>query len=117
MKSRFWIVGAGTALSLFACYGTLAIIAMLGALGIAIGLNETLWAGTIVAFAAVAIGGLGLSARGFQKFFPLEIGLVGAIAISYAMFVRYDRMVELFGFTLLCVAAFWDWRLRQKQSG
>ncbi len=118
MKSGFfWIAGAGTALSLFACYGTLAIIAILSALGIAIGLNETLWAGAIVAFAAVAVGGLGLGSKQHQNLLPLAVGFVGAITLVYTMYVQYDRMVELFGFMLLCLAAFWDWRLRQKQSG
>ncbi len=118
MKSRlFWIVGGGTALSLLACYGTLAIIAILGALGIAIGLNETLWAGAIVAFAVVAVGGLGLRLRQHQNLFPLALGFVGASTLVYTMYVQYDRIVELFGFVLLCIAAFWDWRLRQKQTG
>ena len=118
MKSRFyWIVGAGTALSLFACYGTLAIIAILSALGIAIGVNEALWAGAIVAFAAVAVGGLGLSSRQHKNFSPLVIGFIGAVTLVYTMYVQYDRMVELSGFVLLCLAAAWDWRLRRVHGG
>ena len=49
---RTW-VAAGIAL-------LVAAIAVLGTLGIAIALDEALWAGAVVAFAAIAVGGLGL---------------------------------------------------------
>ena len=55
-----WLTALSTVLSLAACYGTLAVIALLGVLGTAIAINETLWAGAIVAFAAIATVGLGL---------------------------------------------------------
>jgi hypothetical protein len=108
-----WLAGLATVLSLFACYGTLAVIAILGAIGIAIALDEALWAGVIVAFAALAVGGLGFGLLGHRQPWPCLIGVLGAAAIGYAMYVRYDRAIELSGFILLCLAAFWDWRLRR----
>jgi hypothetical protein len=108
-----WLAGLATALSLFACYGTLAVIAVLGAIGIAIVLDEALWAGAIVVFAALAVGGLGLGLLRHRQPWPFLIGILGAVAIGYAMYVQYVRSIELSGFVLLCLAAFWDWRLRR----
>ena len=105
--------GVATLLSLIACYGTLAVIAALGALGIAIALDERLWAGTIVALAALAVGGLAIGFFRHRQLWPLLIGGLGAAAVGFAMSVQYVRLVELAGFALLCVAAVWDWRLRR----
>lgn len=107
-----WLPGFATAMSLIACYGTLALVSLLGALGVAIALNEALWAGAIVAFAALAVGGLALRFSRHRRLWPLLIGGVGAAAIGYAMIVDYARPIELSGFVLLLGAAFWDWRLR-----
>lgn len=111
-----WLPGFATALSLIACYGTLAIIAILGALGVAIALDEALWAGAIVAFAALAVGGLAIGFPRHRQVWPLLIGGLGAAAIGYAMYVQYLQLTELSGFVLLCVAAVWDWRLRRSRQ-
>ncbi len=105
-----------TALSLVVCYGTLAVIALLGALGFAISLNEKLWAGAIVTFAALAVGGLGLGLARHRRPWPALVGGLGATVIGYAMYGRYDRLTELVGFVLLCLGAVWDWRLRRATS-
>ena len=113
-----WLPGFATAVSLLACYGTLAIVSLLGALGVAIALNEALWAGAIVTFAAFAVGGLALRSLRHRRLWPLLIGGIGVAAIGYAMFVDYARPIELSGFVLLLVAVFWDWRLRRvRQPG
>jgi hypothetical protein len=110
-NSRFsWLAGMATALSLAVCYGTLALIAILGALGFAITLNEKLWAGAIVTFAALAVAGLGLGLARHRRPWPIMVGGLGAALIGYAMYGRYDRLTEFAGFVLLCLAAFWDWR-------
>lgn len=113
-----WLSGFATLLSLIACYGTLAVVAILGALGIAVALDEMLWAGAIVAFAALAAGGLAIGFSHHRQVWPLLIGGLGAAAIGYAMYVQYARLIELSGFVLLGVAAVWDWRLRRvRQPG
>lgn len=113
--SKFsWLAGMATALSLAVCYGTLAVIAILGALGFAITLNEKLWAGGIVTFAALAVGGLGLGLARHRRPWPILVGGIGAAVIGYAMYGRYDRLTELAGFALLCLGAVWDWRLRRR---
>jgi arsenite methyltransferase len=111
-----WLPGLATVLSLIACYGTLAVIAILAALGVAIDLDETLWAGVIVAFAAFALGGLALGFSRHRQLWPLLIGGLGAAAVGYTMYVRYARPIELLGFVLLCFAAVWDWRVRRARQ-
>ena len=111
-KRYSWLPGLATVLSLLACYGTLAVLALLGALGVAIALDETLWAGAIVATAALAVGGLAVGATRNRHVWPLLIGGLGAAVIGYAMYVQYSRVTEVSGFILLSTAVFWDWRLR-----
>ena len=116
-NSRFgWLAGVATIFSLVACYGTLAVIALLGALGVAIVLDEALWAGAIVTFAALALGGLALGLIRHRKPWPTLLGGLGVLALGYAMYVQYDRLTELAGFVLLSIAAFWDWRIRRASA-
>jgi arsenite methyltransferase len=103
---------AATALSLIACYGTLALIAILSALGFTISLNETLWAGAIVTFAALAVASLVLGWTWHRRPGPVILGLAGAAMLAYAMYGHYSRLTELAGFALLALAACWDWRAR-----
>ncbi len=115
--SRFaWLGSAATLFSLAACYGTLAAIGLLGVLGITIALNETLWAGVIIAFAVLAVGSFCLSLRCHRQPWPTLIGGFGVAILGYTMYIQYDRLIEISGFTLLCLAAFWDWRLRHRHA-
>ncbi len=112
-KRQFtWLSGVATVFSLLACYGTLLVVALLGALGVSIVLNETLWAGAIMVFAVLAVGGLTPGLLRHRKAWPILVAGTGAGVLGYVMYVQYDRMIELAGFALLCIAAFWDWRLR-----
>lgn len=108
-----WVAGVATALSLIACYGTLAVIGLLGVLGIALALDETLWAWAIVTFAVLAVGGLGPGLTRHRRPWPILAGGLGATVLGYAIYVQYGRLTEPAGFVLLCLAAFWDWRLRR----
>lgn len=109
-----WLPGAAALLSLVACYGTLAVLAALGALGVAIALDEAVWAALILAFAALAVLGLALGLARHGRPWPLLVGLAGAAAIAYAFYVDYSRPAELAGFALLLAAAVWDRRLRRR---
>lgn len=108
-----WLASVATVLSIAACYGTLAVVAALGAMGIALAVNDTLWAGAIVMFAMLAVVGIALGLQAHHRPLPLLLGIIGAGAITYTMYVNYDRTIELAGFALLCGAAVWDWRLRR----
>ncbi len=106
-----WFAALSTVLSLVACYGTLGVVALLGMLGTAIAIDEKLWAGAIVAFAFIAVGGLGLGFTRHRQHWPILTGAGGAAVIGYAMYIQYDRLIEVMGFILLSGAAFWDWRI------
>lgn len=108
-----WLAPAATVLSLVACYGTLATVAVLALLGLRLQINETLWAGAIVLLASAAVVGLALGARQHRVLWPLALGVIGAAALAYVMTVSYDRFIEVGGFLLLGLAAIADWRKRR----
>ncbi len=89
------------------------MISILGAAGIAISVDNTLWAGAIVAFAVLAVIGLGFGALRHKSRWPMMLGVFGTVIIIYVMYVQYDRAVEISGFILLAYAAFWDWQLKK----
>ena len=110
MNAQFPIIAA--ALSLLACYGTLIVIAMLVGFGLAITLNETIWAGAIVGFAALAVLGLSATRKRHGRGWPLGLGVIGFCVLCYVMFVNYARVTEIIGFAALLIAVIADRKLR-----
>jgi len=111
-----WLAGTGTLLSILACYGTLATLAVLSLLGITLVVDPGVWAGTISLFAVLAVVGVAVTYRQHGKIVPLLIALVGAGLILWAMFGSYSRIIELLGFGGLIIAATWDWRLKKRMQ-
>lgn len=105
-----WLAPVAAALSVAVCYGTLAIVALLGALGVGIALNETAWAGAIVLFATLTVAVLALRARHHARWGAVPVAAAGLALIAFAMYVSYSRGVELSGFVLLMVGTWLDWR-------
>ena len=99
-------------LSLLACYGTLAAVAALAALGVTLVVNPGIWAGAIVLFAVIATVIVGLGIRRHGSVAPLVPALAGTALLAYVMFVSFDRAFELIAFALLAGAVYWDYRLR-----
>lgn len=112
-----WLAPAAAALSLVACYGTLAATGLLGALGAAISLNESLWAGTIVVFAWLALLALWIGRRRHASIRPIVLAAVGVALITLTMSVAYERIIELVGFAFLGIGTFLDWRARDSDRG
>lgn len=98
--------------SLLACYGTLAAVALLSALGVTLAVNPDVWAGAIVLFAAVATAIVGLGVRQHGSVSQLIPALAGTVLLGYVMFVSFDRVLEVIAFALLAGAVYWDYRLR-----
>lgn len=100
-----WLACGGVFLSILACYGTLALIAVLSLLGITLAINVHVWAAVIVLFAIVALlGTLFIVAAMYASgFLDSRLGLG-------------SRAVELLGFAALLIAAIWGWRLRSNKK-
>ena len=110
-----WLAPLTTALSLVACYGTLAAIALLGALGVTIALNEAFWAGAIVLFAGLTFATLLIRRRKHGRHVPAALAGIGLLLITFTMLVSYDRIIELLGFIFLCAGTVIDWRIGRSQ--
>lgn len=109
-----WLAPVGAALAVLACYGTLATVALLSAMGVAIAVNEGVWAGAIVVFALLALAGLVLNWRRHRALPPLLLGIVGAGLIVFTMTISYSQPVEIGGFAILILAALLDWKAKQR---
>jgi hypothetical protein len=116
-----WIAGVGAILSILACYGTFALIAILSLMGITLAVNVHVWAAAIVVFAVVALLGMALGYRFHRNFSPLVIAALGTLLVVLSMYgTKFledtvglnPRVVELVGFAGLLIAAIWNWRLK-----
>lgn len=98
--------------SLVACYGTMAVVATLSALGIVLSLNDAMWSGTIVFFALLttAMVGMGIPEHGAMA--PTLLAISGTALLGYVMFVQFDRVSEVVAFGVLAAAVLRDYRLR-----
>ena len=73
-QKQGWLARGGVILSLLACYGTLAVVGALSALGVTLAVNVHVWAGAIVLFALVALGGIALGFRRHRALGTLAAG-------------------------------------------
>lgn len=120
-----WLACGGVLLSILACYGTLALIAVLSLLGITLAINVHVWAAVIVLFAIVALLGVALDYRSHHHIGPLCVATLGTLFIVAAMYASgfldnrlgvNSRVVELLGFAALLIAAIWGWRLKSNKK-
>jgi hypothetical protein len=109
-KTGDWLAPLATALSFVACYGTLAAIGLLGALGVTIALNEAVWAGAIVLFAGLTFAVLLVCRRRHGRLFPTALAGVGFLLIGFSMLVSYNQLIEFGGFVFLCAGTVLDSR-------
>ncbi len=107
-------------LSILSCYGTIAMVAVLGLIGIQFNIHEGIWASVIVVLAWAAVVGIVFEFRRLGAKIPLIFGILGALLITTAMFISYNRIVEISGFTSILAAVIWKRRfatnLYQKES-
>ena len=115
---RLWARGTigivSLILSLLACYGLLALTALLPLIGVRLALDEATWAGAIVALAVLTVAAVLPGARRHGSFGPGMGALVGGGLILYALLVEYHMLVELAGFVLLAAAVCTDVHLRRR---
>jgi hypothetical protein len=89
------------ALALLACYGTLAAVAILSAAGLAIAVDQRLWSGAILLFAALATAAVAASRRAHRGWWPLAMSAAGTALLAYTQLVDYRLAIELAGFAVL----------------
>ncbi len=106
--------GAAVVLSMVACYGTLALVAILSLAGVTMSVHEGAWAAVIVVLAWIAVLAMGVNAQRYRRFGPFVLSDIGALLVSWVMIVDYSRVMEVSGFALLIVAALWDRQLRRR---
>lgn len=106
--------GVAVVLSVVACYGTLALVAMLSAAGVAMSIHEGAWATVIVVFAWIAVLAMGVNLRRHGNIAPFILSDIGALLISWVMFVDHNRSMEIAGFALLIAGALWDRKLLRR---
>lgn len=111
-----WIGLAASGLALASCYGTLAVVIALSAAGVALNLEESIWAFAIALLTLVAVAAVALGIRRHGKVEPIVLAVAGFSLIAWTLFGDYRLMVELFGFATLVAAAAWDWRLRRASA-
>ena len=85
----------------------------MSAFGASLAINEGLWAGGIIAFAAMATTVIALGVRKHKSIKPVLIALVGTGVLIYTMYVNYNTVTELVGFTILALATWFDYDLRR----
>jgi hypothetical protein len=106
--------GVAVVLSIVACYGTLALVAILSLAGVTISVHEGAWAAVIAVFVWVAVLAMGVNIQRHRSFGPFVLADIGALLVSWVMMVDYSRVLEVIGFALLIVAALWDRQVRRR---
>ncbi len=94
-----------TGLALAACYGTLALTLLLPAIGIPFAVSEGPWAITIVTLTLLALVTFALRAHRHKNWKPFALAALGAVVVSWVMFVSYHQLIEITAFALLIAAA------------
>lgn len=103
-----WLPAIGLALALTSCYGTLALIAILGTFGIALRINNLFWGAVITMAAATSWLALARNASRHGRIVPALLGFLGLCAIAWAMMLRYLLGLEVAGFGALFGGVLWD---------
>ncbi len=109
---RAWLASAATALAIIACYGTTLAVGALSLLGVAVILDDRLWAGAISAFAALAALVIAIGSWRRRNANPALVAGLGLALILWTMYGAYSRVTELVGFALLVIATLLDARTR-----
>jgi len=95
------------------CYGTLALVAIMSAMGVSMAVNENIWAGSIILFAVIACAVVALGMRKHRSVKPLILALVGTGVLIYTMYIDYSTITEMIGFIILAIATYLDFDLRR----
>lgn len=119
--ARLWsrgIVGVLVAgVAVLACYGVLALTALLPLLGIRLVLDQAAWAAAIVVFTLLTVFAVLPGFRCHRSVLPSGVAIAGSGLIVYALLVEYAAWIELAGFAVLVTAVGADASLRHRALG
>lgn len=117
LRRRGFLGAAGLGLALAACYGTLAALGLMAALGAGrIALDPTLWAGSIAAFSGLTAAAVAAGTRRHGAYGPTVLAVLGASIVLFALYVHYAMWIEGAGFALLAAAVARDIVLRKREQ-
>jgi rhodanese-related sulfurtransferase len=111
-----WLPGAATVLAILSCYGTMALVGLLSLLGLALHIDDGIWAAAISVFSVVAVVAIAASVRRHGSIWPTGMAIVGLALILWSLHGTYLFVVEAMGFALVIAAAFWDRRIGGKPT-
>ena len=109
-----WLGSAASIFAVIACYGTLAAVALLAAIGVSVDLNEGNFVIFITVLLGLAIAGTGYSFRLHRHPGPLTVSILSVAMLSWIFYGSYSKSLELLGFAGLVVASIWDYRCKKK---
>ncbi|MDF0751026.1 MerC family mercury resistance protein [Marinobacter sp. 71-i] len=116
LHRRGFLGVAALVMALISCYGALAAVGILAALGAGITLNPRLWGGAIALFTILATVFIAAGFRRHRSAMPAAFAAIGSGFVLYALFVDYSVITELAGFVLLVGAAARDLYLRRREE-
>jgi len=108
-------VGSATSLlAVTACYGTLAAVALLSAVGVSIEIDEGFMVKMISGLLFFALAGMVYSYSLHRHPGPLSLSIASAALLSWVFFGSYSKPLELTGFAALVFASVWDFRVKKR---
>jgi len=114
-KSFLWWLGSSAGiLAMLACYGTLAIVALLSVINVTVDVNEGLFVKIISVLLIFAFTGMIFSWRIHRKFGPLVVTGAASALLVWVFYGHYNAWLEGSGFFGLLVASVWDLRLKKR---
>lgn len=114
-ETRFAWVGSVTGLLAVAtCYGTLAAVALLSAVGIGVNIDEGFLTKFISGLLILVLAGMGYSYRVHRHPGPLLLSVASAALLVWVFYGSYSKPLELTGFIALVVASVWDFRAKKR---
>lgn len=101
-------------LAVVACYGTLAVVALLSLVGVSVDVNEALLVKVVTGLLVVAVGGMVVSYRDHRNIGPLGLGVCAAGLLLWVFYGTYSKPLELVGFLLLVAASVYDFLVKKR---
>ena len=113
-KDYSWIGSVASLFAVVACYGTLATVALLSALGISVEIDEGRMVKLISGLLVLALAGMVYSFRTHRHPGPLLLTLASAALLLWVFYGSYSKLIELTGFAALVAASVWDFRIKKR---